>query len=161
MSQGYTSNKSSLTGIQSCASFYDTTGGTTLTSGGSVTITLDTTQANNNTAVYSLASNEVTITDSGFYLITYEVTGELAAGTRSGMYCKLQKNTGGGHADVAGTLAYCYGRITTETMGTSSGSTILELNTGDIIKLVAGGTTQNFDSVADGSRLTFVQLKIS
>ncbi len=147
------------TGDQAAASFYDNTGGTTISSSADTVITLDTTQRNNATGVFGLASNEVTISEDADYLITYEVTGTLGAGTRSGMFAKLELDTGGGYADVDGSLAYNYGRLTTETSGTSSGSVILSLTDGDKVRLVAQGTTQAFTSVADGSRMTFVQLK--
>jgi len=146
-------------GDQAAASFYDNTGGQSISGSVDTVVNIDTTKQNNAPTVFSLATDIVTINEAADYFISFEVTADLGSGTRSGLMAKLQVDTGGGFVDVDGSLAYCYGRITSEVQGTASGSIILALATGDKIRLVAQGASQSFDTLADGSRLNFIQLK--
>lgn len=145
------------TGDMSCATFYDNTGGQILTTTRTV-INLDTTLTNNDTSTYTLASDEITIGTDGFYLISYQLAADLNSGTRENYYGYLQVDTGSGFADIDGTFIGGYNRIDTESSSTS-GAIVYELNSGDKIRLSAQSTLANGnDTVADGSRISFVLL---
>lgn len=145
------------TGDMSCATFYDNTGGQTLTTTRTV-INLDTTMTNNDGTTYSLASDEVTIGTDGFYLITYAVAGDLATGTRDSYHAYLQLDTGVGYSDIDGTFIGGYTRITGEETS-AAGSFVYELSNGDKLRLSADATAANaVNTVADGSRLSLVLL---
>lgn len=146
-------------GDMSTISAYDTTGGQTFTTSFS-TVNIDTisNSSSYDSSNYSLATDQITITDAGQYKIEYQVSGDLAGGTRSGLIAKLQIDTGGGYADIPGTERTAYGRVIGEYMGTASGSIIIDAGAGDKIQLVAAGTTQSFTSMADGSALIITQM---
>lgn len=144
-------------GDMSCATFYDNTGGQTLTTTRTV-INLDTTMTNNDGTTFSLASDEVTIGTTGFYLISFAVAGDLATGTRDSYHAYVQIDTGAGFADIDGTFIGGYTRITGEETS-ASGGFVYELNSGDKLRLSADATAANaVNTVADGSRLSFVLL---
>lgn len=145
------------TGDMSCATFYDNTGGQTLTTTRTV-VNLDATMTNNDGTTFSLASDEVTIGTDGFYLISYAVAGDLATGTRDNYHAYVQVDTGAGYADIDGTFIGGYVRITGEESSTS-GSFVYELSSGDKLRLSADATAANaVNTVADGSRLSLVLL---
>jgi hypothetical protein len=136
------------------ATFYDTTGGQTLASASATTVNIDTTLRNNATGIFSLASDVVTVAESGDYMLSYVVTGELAAGTRSGLAAWLEIGT----TEIPGTRSYCYGRLTTETSGSCQGTVVVALSASNTIRLQAQGTSQDFDSVASASSLTLMRI---
>ncbi len=137
------------------ATFYDNTGGVTHDTTHVNVLNLDTTLTNNATGVYSLAADVVTIGEAADYLITYEASADMAVGTRSGFELKLQKNS----VDVDGSLCYGYARLTTEAVATASGSVVVSAAVSDTFRLSLAGLSLSVDTIADGSRLTFVQLK--
>ncbi len=140
------------------ATFFDATGGATIPSGSFTTINLDGTLSNSNPTVLSLAADEVTVTEDGYYEISYQVTSRLASGTRSGFNAKLQLDTGGGYSDVSGGQSYHYGRITTETQGTSAATVTLQLDAGDTLRLVGAGTSQSFTTISNATSMTVTRL---
>jgi len=78
-------------GDQAAASFYDNTGGQSISSSVDTTVNLDTTKRNNATSIYSLATDIVTINEAADYFISFEVTADLGSGTRSGLMAKLHR----------------------------------------------------------------------
>jgi hypothetical protein len=140
------------------ATFYDSAGGATVASGVFSTINLDTTLDNSDNTIVDVASDVVTVTEDGYYEIDYQVTATLSSGTRSGFNAKLQLDTGGGFNDVAGSQAYHYGRITSETQGTSAAKVVLNLSAGDSIRIQGQGVTESFTTVADASSLSIVRV---
>ncbi len=117
------------------------------------TVPLDTTDVNNATSNYSLASNEVTVNDAGVYLVYWTVTAELGSGTRSGFYAKLQEDA----ADINGAIGYCYGRITSETQGTAQGLCVRSISGGEVFRVRCAGTSQSFDAAAH-AKLVIIKL---
>jgi fibronectin-binding autotransporter adhesin len=142
------------------ATFYDAAGGATITTS-FATITIDSTLTNSDNTLVSLASNEVTVAEEGYYEISYQVTAQLATGTRSGFNAKLQLDSGSGYSDVAGSQAYHYGRITSETQGTSSARVVLSLDAGDKIRLQGRGTSESFTTIADATSVTITRVTSS
>ena len=146
------------TGDMACATFYDNAGGQILTTTRTV-INLDTTMTNNAAGVYTLAADVVTVAEDGYYIIGYAVAGDLNSGTRENYYGYIQVDTGSGYADIDGTFIGGYNRINNESSSTS-GVITYQLSAGDKIRLSAQSTLANGNNtVADGSRLSFVQLK--
>jgi hypothetical protein len=145
-----------LGGDISVGSFYDNAGQTITTT--ETTVNLTTTKLNVG-AIFTLATNVVTIGESGNYLFLYRVGGQLAAGTRSGFVCRLELDTGGGYVDVVGSDASAYLRVTTEDMGTAHGSIAFACTAGDKVRLRAQGTTESIDTTAGFSGLTVVKLE--
>jgi hypothetical protein len=82
-------------------------------------------------SIYSYTSGEVTVDDAGWYEVTYDIGAESTNGDRSTMECVLQVNS----INVPGTFAYGYHRTTGEGDDTASMSTLVELNTNDIIRV--------------------------
>jgi hypothetical protein len=142
------------------ATFYDAAGGDTISTTFS-TINLDTTLTNSDNTLISLSADEVTVTEDGFYEISYQLTARLASGTRSGFNAKLQLDAGSGFNDVAGSQAYHYGRITSETQGTSAATVVLELSAGDVLRLQGRGTSQSFTTIADATSLSITRVTSS
>lgn len=140
------------------ATFYDNAGGQSIASGTFSTINLDSTLNNSDSGVVDVASDVVTVTEDGFYQVSYQVTATLGGGTRSGFNAKLQLDTGSGFGDVPGSQAYHYGRLVTETAGTSAATVILELSAGDSIRLQGQGTSQSFTTVAGASSLSITRV---
>lgn len=141
----------------STATFYDSTGNATHTTSSS-TVNLNSTLTNNDTDVFTLASDVVTIGADGFYLISYQVGGDDPGATRTSIKANLQLDTGGGYSNVTGSEVWGYTR-TANDPGTASGSVVLSLSSGDKIRLVASALDTSFDTEPNGSALTFVQLK--
>jgi len=145
-------------GSIAAATFYDSAGGATIASGVFSTINLDATLGNADSGIIDVASDIVTVTEDGFYEISYQVTARLNSGTRSGFNAKLQLDAGGGFSDVAGSQAYHYGRIISETQGTSSATVILSLSAGDSIRIQGRGVTQSFVTIVDATNLSIARV---
>lgn len=152
----FTSGSSS--GAPAAATFYDSTGGATIAAGVFSTINLDATLDNSDPTIVDVVGDVVTVTEDGYYEISYQVSSRLNSGTRSGFNAKLQLDTGGGYVDVAGSQSFHYGRITSEPAGTSSATAILSLSAGDSIRVQGQGVTQSFVTVADGSSLSIAKV---
>ena len=140
------------------ATFYDLAGGSVIASGTFSTINLDSTLENSDPGIISLASDTVTVLEDGYYQISYDVTARLNSGTRSGFNTKLQRDNGGGFLDVPGSQAYHYGRITSETQGTSSATVVLDLSAGDSVRIQGRGTSESFSTISGASRITVIKL---
>ena len=150
---GWVSFTSATSSTAAAATFYDSAGGATIGTS-FATINLDATLDNSDPSVVDVASDIVTVQEDGYYEISYSVTAELASGTRSGFNAKLQLDTGSGFNDVAGSQSYHYGRVTTETQGTSSATVILDLSAGDDLRIQGQGTSESFTTIANATNLT-------
>lgn len=145
------------TGNMANATFYDNTGGQTLTTTRTV-VNLDTTMTNVGGAV-TLASDVITFNETAYYIISYEIGTDLATGTRDNYYAYIQLDTGGGYSDIDGTKIAGYNRIIGE-HSSSSGSFTRQFNSGDKIRLSAEATAVNaINTIADATRVSIVQLK--
>ncbi len=140
------------------ATFYDNAGGQSIASGSFTTINLDSTLNNSDSGIVDVASDEVTVTEDGYYQVAYQVTATLGGGTRSGFNAKLQLDTGSGYTDIPGSQSYHYGRLVTETAGTSSATVILDLSAGDSIRIQGQGTSQSFATVSGASSLSITRV---
>lgn len=149
-----TSGGVASSGTPVTATFYDSAGGQTISAGSFSTINLNATLNNSDPSIVSISGNEVTVTEDGYYQVNYQATSSLSSGTRSGFNAKLQLDTGSGYVDVAGSHAYHYGRITSDTQGTSAATVTLNLSAGDSIRLQAQGTVESFNMIANATSLS-------
>lgn len=142
----------------SVATFYDNTGGQILSTARTL-INLDTTLTNNGGGLYTLAADQVTIADAGVYLVSFAINVDRNLSTRDAPALFLQRDSGGGFADIAGAKAASYVRdVTPDTV--SSNTVILEVAAGDIFQLEAITSIVNSSiTVVGGTNLSFVQLK--
>jgi hypothetical protein len=135
---------------------YDNAGGDAMGSG--VTVNLDTIRKNSSAGVFSLSSDVLTINADGTYTFQYRVSGTLSSGTRGAFRAYLEEDAGTGFAEVDGSRAYAYGRITTYPEGTAVGFVTLDVASGSAYRLRALDEAATFNTVADGSGLVVIKL---
>ena len=135
------------------AVFVDTSGNQAI--GSEATVNLNSTPLSN--AIYSLASNEVTIDSAGKYFLTYSICYDItntSGGTRGSVDGHLEKNS----VDITGSWSKVYHR---EEGGSGlSGQTYVSASVGDKIRLrmqrVEGNT--NIDTVANKVTLSIAKV---
>lgn len=135
---------------------YDAAGGTDI-SGGFTDVPLDTEREETADFSHTGSSASVTINTAGKYLVTYAVTAEITfAGTETRAESKLQVDTGGGFADLAGTLSACELGLSAAPGGTMTRTLIYDAAAGDVLKIQAqrSSGTATVELVASGSSLT-------
>lgn len=115
-------------------SVFDTTGGQSFT--GTITVNLDTVTLNTNANIYSIAADVPTIAQAGDYLIGYDCTIFESADDRTTFRCFLERDTGGGFAEIAGTAAFLTAR-NSDTQGTAGAAMALVVTAGDRFRLRA------------------------
>lgn len=148
-------------GNMAAATFYDNTGGQTLTTTDTV-VNLDGTIGDSSGGIISLASDIITISETGYYLFTYELQVDNNASTRGTATVQLQKDPlgVGSFADVDGAVAACYHRTAASNAGTASGSAVISVTATDEFRLHGFTSASNgATTVVNGSRMTIVQLK--
>jgi hypothetical protein len=140
---------------------YDTTGGTTITS--AATVTIDTVFQSSSASVFSLASNQLTVSKTGIYEVTMDCTTGVTSGTtRSESQCYVEVNTGVSFAEITGTRCENYNRTATVGDATTCSATFLHsITSGDILRIRAVRTagTSTVATVADQSRLTVREVR--
>ena len=142
----------------STASFYDDTADQNIATSETV-INLNSTRLNNAPSVFSLSANQVTVSDSGFYLVSWNVGWKLGSGTRSGLRSYIQVDTGSGFSTIDASVAFSYGRLTGQYMGSSGGSIVLDLNAGYMIRLASMGESETGVTAPNSVFLNIVHLK--
>ena len=130
---------------------YDATGGANIGTG--ITVDLDTIRKNSDPSVFSLASGELTINDTGTYIFQFRLGATLTAGTRGATLTYLERDTGAGFIEVPGTRAYAYGRITTYPEATAVAFLASDVASGDKFRIHAETQAGTFSTVADGSSM--------
>lgn len=140
---------------------YDNTGGTSIDSGWT-DVPLDTERIEDSAFTHTGSSAEVTINESGTYLIIGRVTIEQTGGNnRSDAEIRLMLDAGTGFSEVDGSKSTIYSRNNSNGTGTAVSSVVLTLNTGDIVKVQAQrlSGSGNLELRADGSSLVIVSPK--
>ena len=136
---------------------YDTTGGVTLTT--AATVTIDTVLKTSG-ATFTLASGELQIDKTGTYAVTIDFTGTEGTSSRATCEAWLEEDSGG-FAEVTGSRCLSYVRENTGQSSTGSATVILDITSGDSIRMRAQrtvGTVANSQTMADRSRLTVIEL---
>jgi hypothetical protein len=123
-------------------------------------ITLDTEVKKDSSFTHVANSSEITINNTGEYLISFNFTGDVDGNSRTGSATRLVLDTGSGFTEVSGARGYAYHRNTTTGENTCGVSTILSLNSGDKIRIeslrISGSNITN--ALANGTRLTIQSL---
>lgn len=138
---------------------YDNTGGQTTTSSAGTTLNLTTTRQN--TGQFVLSSNEVTINESGKYLIIFRVSTDVSSGaSRSTSSCWLQSNTGSGFSTVPGSFSYMYNRNASHAENTGTTSIILDLVASNSLRIQFNRNSGNdtISTIAGGSGISIVKI---
>jgi hypothetical protein len=112
---------------------YDSTGGTDLT-GGWTDIPLGTQRTINPIYTHSPGSSEVTINEAGDYIILARMSAGGSNNRNTGAI-RLVLDTGSGYNQIDGSLGYSYHRNTTQSNDTATSFVILNLQSGDKIKM--------------------------
>ena len=142
------------------ASFYQATGGITSIGATALTLNLASTQTNSDGAVFSLASNQVTVNKAADMQITMDNYINSGGTSRSEYSLWLERDSGVGFSEVAGTRHAVYARGY-DSGQSASMTTIISVSDGDIFRMRiqrtdGGGTVGYQDS--NGTRLTFVEV---
>jgi hypothetical protein len=137
---------------------YDTTGGTTFT-GTKSTVILDSTPVSSGS--FSLASNVVTISQTGVYRFGVKATAGFSSGSGAANWnACLEVDTGGGYAQVAGSCCGGSNRGSTSGQQGAYASIPVSVTSGDKFRITIVRTTgtSTLVTVADGSALTIERL---
>ena len=143
-----------IRGTQFAYSYYNSTS-TTLTTSYAV-VNLDTLQASTGISGIAVASNVVTISRSGTFMITLDIVTDCTGGSaRSVSEAQLYKN---GSA-VTGTFVGMYNRLNGRGLSTGSATTMISVTSGDTFEIRAKKTgTDTVVTSVGGTRLTFLQV---
>ena len=146
------------TGDISTATFYDNTWGVALTTS-YATVNLDTTMTNNDTGLFSIASDVITIADAWFYSVSYGVWVNQSEGTRWSFSVRLQVDTGWGYSTIDGTVINQYWRDSAGAWTSASKTITYEFGAWDVIKMQAKENIDGVTTTADLSWISITQLK--
>jgi hypothetical protein len=143
-----------LKGKKFAYSYYNSTATTLTTS--YATVNLDTLQASTGISGITIASDVVTISRTGTFMITMDVTTDVTSGSaRSESEAQLYKN---GSA-VIGTFVGMYNRSSTRGINTGSTTTMLSITSGDTLEIKAQKTgSDTVVTLVGGTRLTILQV---
>lgn len=143
--------------------FFDTTGNQTLDTTDRV-VNIDTEQLDPDGG-YTLASDQITIANAGYYHITYGIVMECASTSgdaRGTLNVWIERDSGGGMAKITGSDAGLYVRelAANYSQGGTSKTIILQIAAGDKIEMhaqVEGGTTDT-ETLPDGSFISLFRV---
>lgn len=140
---------------------YDNAGGQTFTTG-TITVNLDTVRTDTTGgAEFSLSGDEVTVNNTGTYLVIFRVSFDQPSGnSRAVAGIFLERDTGSGFAEVDGFRAFTYVRNSAEGENTSNVQGILQVTSGDKFRIRAlrQAGTSTIRTIADGTGLTLAEL---
>jgi hypothetical protein len=146
-------------GLTEVISVYDAVGGQTLNAT-PITVNLDTTKVNTRSALYSLATDVITIAQDGVYLFNFHMTGINGANQASSIRCYLERDSGGGFALETGTQVYA-GDIGNTEEDTAGGCIALTVAAGDQFRLRgdrSAGNSNSLTTLQNASVLTITRL---
>jgi hypothetical protein len=104
-------------------------------------------------AIFSNTSGEVTVSKTGNFLISYDITGD-SGGQRSSMECVLQVNG----TDVPGSFAYGYHRSSSNGEDTASATVLRALTSGDVVRVRIREINGSITTVANACRLVIKEI---
>lgn len=153
------SGTAGVVGDMATATFYDGTGGQSITDTYSI-INIDTTLTNNATSIYSLATNQITIAEAGYYSISYSVGAEdNSTTTRGSLEVVMQLDTGAGMANITGSQTNAYWRNVNGNGSTAVKTINIHLDADDIIQLRAKDDGNGIITFINTSSISLIQLK--
>lgn len=138
--------------------YYDSVGGVSITS--EATIIFDTTRNGSDLMVYNVSSGETTFKESGKFSIQSTVSIDNTNTSRSTAKIFVQLDTGSGFVTIPGIEAYTYNRTSASAENSASISTILDVNSGDKIRVrgVRNSGSGALLTIANGSNITISRL---
>jgi len=146
----------------SAATFFDSTGGASLTTSYG-TINLDDHILNNDTDTFSRTGDVVTIDETGFYSVNYSVTAKRDAETRGSLDARVSFNDGSGYVPIVGSSSEQYWRNAGGSGSTATKQFNYYFEAGDRVRLegIVAGSDGNevIETVADSSSLSFTLLR--
>jgi len=102
---------------------------------------------------HAASSAVVSVGSDGWYLVTAECSADLGSGTsRSHATWRLVLDQGGGYAEVPGTIGGTYHRTVNDDEATMSITRMLDLDSGDLIKLQGFDNGNDVQTMANGCR---------
>ena len=104
--------------------------------------------------IYSNSNGSITINSSGRFKITYDVSADATSSTRSSSEARLQVNG----VDVPGTTSFGYHRRTSEGKTTGSATTIVNITSGDVVRVRIRKNSGGVVTVARACRITIEQI---
>ncbi len=133
---------------------YDNTGGTSVTATWA-DIPLDT-EREETGFNHTGSSADVIVDNNGTYVLTGRVSAFMTGTTRENIYIRFMRDTGGGYAEIDGSIGYGYTRNTATPYGTATSTLLMDLNSGDKVKIQirSDDGTATLATVADASGLT-------
>lgn len=140
---------------------YDSTGGTDISSGWT-DIPLGTERKKTTDFTHNTGSVEVTVNTTATYVVSYTVTTNITSGTsRSESEMRLMLDQGSGYNQISGSIGRMYNRNNSQGGNTATRTLILDLSTGDKIKMQASriSGTSTVVTLADGSALTISRVE--
>jgi len=105
--------------------------------------------------IYSISANTITVSESGWYKITYSVGAEAASNARSGMECQLERN----NALVPGSMAWAYHRRANPGEDTATAEVLIQLTSGDTVRVRMRERNGSIRTMANGCRLLIDQIE--
>lgn len=104
--------------------------------------------------IYSNSNGEVTINKTGWFKVEYEVTADATGGGRSSMECKLEQNS----TDVPGSFSWGYHRNDVSGETTASATVLINVTSGDTIRVRIREENGGIETIQEGSRLTISEI---
>lgn len=142
------------------ASFYLSTGGVTGVSNTATTLVINNTSVNSDGAIFSLASNEVTVNKTGTFEISVNVYFNTGGSSRSEFSKWIEVDSGGGYTEVSGSRFVTYQRGY-DSGGSASVVLMLAVTSGDKFRLrvqrTDGGASTGYQD-ANGTRFNIKEL---
>ena len=143
--------------------FYDAYSTVTepIPTGTTVTVDFDTVRAETAGLITSSAG-VYTVNETRLYQIVFRVSTDNTASARSTVRSFLELDVGSGFAFVPGSNIYTYNRNATEGENTASGKLLMQLNSGDSIRVRSernpGQGTPNLTLIANACSITFLSV---
>jgi len=109
------------------------------------------------TNAFNLASGELQFLTAGKFYVTYNVTFDNTNNSRTNSRNALQINTGSGFVEIEDTVVYTYERQANADRQTGTGTALIDVNIGDIIRIVSRRIQgSNNTSLGSGTALMVV-----
>lgn len=127
--------------------------GTTTLGTGASTVGFDSTRVISDNNLFTLSGGEVTVSESGVYRVTYDVSFDTNSNSRSQVDHWLEINS----TEVPGTRRMTYHRNNAENQGSASTSTLVELDANDVVRVRVdhtAGASSGGSTIANTSQIS-------
>lgn len=124
-------------------------------------ITVNVNTVRENSGVFTNTSGEITFNKDMFIMVNYRFSTEVNSGTaRSSSRGFLELNSGSGFVLYPGTATYMYNRITGPGQASGSGSVLMRVSQGDIIRMrvIRHAGTDSLRTIGGGCGLSILEI---